>query len=249
MFKLFLKGIVIGIANIIPGVSGGTLAVILGVYEKLTEAIGNFFISPMSKKIEYGKFLFSLLLGALVGVRAFAQVIIYTFTNYPKSTASFFILLILVTLPCIIKNEDKRNLKNILFFVLGGVFTLIFIGINCYLQPNKSLIIPQITSLYLLKLFVCGVVAAGAMVIPGISGSLLLLMFGEYKNINFFIVNLNTTYVLPLFIFGLGVLLGLIFVSKLMNILIIKYRSYTLFFVTGIVLLSVVQIWINAIKA
>ena len=116
MIQLFLKGIIIGIANIMPGVSGGTLAVIMGVYDKLTEAIGNFPTAPVKKKIEYIKFLLQIGSGAAIGIILFARVIEFCFTNYPRATAGGFSLLILPSIPYIIKGEDKKDKKNIFFF-------------------------------------------------------------------------------------------------------------------------------------
>lgn len=88
--QAFFKGIIIGVANIMPGVSGGTLAVILGVYDKLTEAIGNFLTVPFKKKVEYGKFLLQICSGMLIGIILFAKIIEFSFTNYPRSTGCFF---------------------------------------------------------------------------------------------------------------------------------------------------------------
>ena len=111
MIQLFLKGIIIGIANIMPGVSGGTLAVIMGVYDKLTEAIGNFPTAPVKKKIDYIKFLLQIGSGAAIGIILFARVIEFCFTNYPRATAGGFSLLILPSIPYIIKGEDKKDKK------------------------------------------------------------------------------------------------------------------------------------------
>ena len=138
MLKLFFKGIVIGVANIMPGVSGGTLAVILGVYDKLTEAIGNFLTVPLKKKIEYLKFLGIIGIGAGIGIGLFAKIIEFCFTNYPKSTAGFFSLLIIPSIPYIVKGEDKSNGKNRLFFILGALFTLVFVFLDYFLGGNSG---------------------------------------------------------------------------------------------------------------
>lgn len=189
MFKLFFKGIIIGVANIMPGVSGGTLAVILGVYDKLTEAIGNFLTVPFKKKIEYGKFLLQICSGMLIGIILFAKIIEFCFTNYPRSTAAFFSLLILPSIPFIIKGEDKKNKENITSFIIGAAITLIFVFLDYRFgsETDAKTLVQVITFSYCIKLFFCGALAAGAMIIPGISGSLLLLMLGEYYNILGFI--------------------------------------------------------------
>ena len=112
-------------ANIMPGVSGGTLAVIMGVYDKLTEAIGNFLTVPFKKKIEYGKFLLQICSGMLVGIILFAKIIEFSFTNYPRSTAAFFSILILPSIPFIVKGENKKDRGNITSFIIGAAITLV----------------------------------------------------------------------------------------------------------------------------
>ena len=268
MLKLFFKGMVIGVANIMPGVSGGTLAVIMGVYDKLTEAIGNFLIVPLKKKIEYAKFLGVIGTGAAIGIGLFAKIIEFCFTNYPKSTAGFFSLLIIPSIPYIIKGEDKKDNKNRLFFLLGAIFTLTFVFLDYFFGGDSGgqQLVRAVTAGYCIKLFICGSLAAGAMIIPGISGSLLLLMIGEYYNILGFISGffdglvhireysslievINNLYIFPLAIFGLGVIAGLVVVAKIINMLLSsKYRSVTLFFIAGIIVVSILQIWVNIYK-
>lgn len=268
MFKLFFKGIIIGVANIMPGVSGGTLAVILGVYDKLTEAIGNFLTVPFKKKVEYGKFLLQICSGMLIGIILFAKIIEFSFTNYPRSTAAFFSLLILPSIPFIVKGEDKKNKNNITAFIIGAVITLIFVFLDYRFgsKTDTKTLVEVITFSYCIKLFFCGALAAGAMIIPGISGSLLLLMLGEYYNILGFISKffdgtvhitsytslseiIQNLYIIPIAIFSLGILIGLVVIAKLINMLLSsKHRSATLFFITGIIVVSILQIWVNLYK-
>lgn len=246
MLKLILKGIVIGIANIIPGVSGGTLAVVLGVYDKLTEAIGNFLLASNKQKLEYIKFLAQIAIGTVIGVLLFAKLVEFSVINYPKITAGVFTLLIIPSIPYITKGEDKKNIKNILFFIIGASFAGLFVFADLKYGSKSTVgqLDVNITSGYLLKLFMCGGVAAGAMIVPGISGSMLLLMLGEYYNILGFI-NKMFESILPLAVFGAGVGVGLVVIAKIINYLLEKYRSNTLFFITGIIVVSIVQIWIK----
>ena len=268
MFKLFLKGIIIGVANIMPGVSGGTLAVIMGVYDKLTEAIGNFLTVPFKKKMEYAKFLLQICSGMLIGIILSAKIIEFCFTNYPRSTAAFFSLLILPSIPFIVKGENKKDRGNIVAFIIGAVITAIFVFLDYQFgnDADANTLIQVITFSYCIKLFFCGALAAGAMIIPGISGSLLLLMLGEYYNILGFINKffsrivhiasysslseiIESLYIIPLTVFSLGMLIGLVLISKLINILLSsKYRASTLFFIAGIIVVSVLQVWINIYK-
>lgn len=241
MFKNILKGIVIGIANVLPGVSGGTLAVVLNVYDKLTESIGNFFLAPFEKKKEYIKFLLQIGIGAAIGIVVFAGIISKMYEGYPRITTLIFLILIIPSIPLILKGEKFFKKNNLIFFGLGVIFTIGFIFLTKYFVGDEiALINPEsISSSYAIKLFVCGVIAAGAMVIPGISGSLLLILMGEYYNIMGYIKGFK---LIPLFFFGLGVAIGLVAVSKLINILLNKYRSYTLNFIVGIIVVSLFQI-------
>lgn len=110
MLKNILKGIFIGIANVLPGVSGGTVAVLLNIYDRLTEAIGNFFIVSNEKKIEYLKFLIQIGIGAVIGIVVFAGVVSKSYQNYPKITTIIFLILIIPSIPYILKGE--KNFKN-----------------------------------------------------------------------------------------------------------------------------------------
>lgn len=249
MFKLFLKSVVIGIANIIPGVSGGTLAVILNIYDDLVEKIGNFLQVDFKTKIEYAKYLIVVGAGAGVGILMFANIIKFSVTNYPKATSIVFSLLVLPSIPFVIKGLDYKKWKNIFSFLIGIIIMLIFIFLNIkYGKGSSPEIIYTVSEsgcferTYLIKLFVCGLVAAGAMIIPGISGSLLLLMLGEYYNIVAFVSNFT---IQPLIFVGLGVGSGIVIFSKMIDYLLKNYREITLFFITGIVTMSVLQIWVN----
>ncbi|WP_297597359.1 DUF368 domain-containing protein [uncultured Cetobacterium sp.] len=240
MLKNFLKGIVIGIANVLPGVSGGTLAVVLNIYDKLTEAIGNFFTAPKEKKIEYFKFLSQIGLGAAIGIVVFAGVISKMYETYPRGTTLVFLILILPSIPVILKGEKLYKKDNIISLLAGIVFTIAFIYLTKFFSGSEEIIRTTSFNLaYGMKLFVCGLIAAGAMVIPGISGSLLLMILGEYYNIMNYIKSFN---IIPLIFFTAGTGIGLVLVSKAINILLNKYRSYTLHFIVGIIIVSLFEI-------
>lgn len=240
MLKNVVKGVFIGIANVLPGVSGGTLAVVLNIYDKLTEAVGNFFTASNEKRLEYIKFLFQIGVGAAIGIVAFAGVVSTMYNNYPKGTTIVFLLLILPSIPLILKGEKFFKKNNIISFLSGVVFTLIFIGVTKMFSNGAEVIrTSSFTMAYGGKLFVCGLIAAGAMIIPGISGSLLLLILGEYYNIMTYIKSFD---VVPLIFFSAGTGIGLVGVSKVINILLHKYRSYTLHFIVGIIVVSLFEI-------
>jgi len=241
MVKNILKGIVIGIANVLPGVSGGTLAVVLGIYDRLTEAVGNFLTSSTNKKIEYAKFLAQIGVGAVIGIVVFAGVISKMYELYPKGTTVTFLFLILPSIPVILKGEKFFKKDNLIAFSGGVIFTAAFMFLTKTLAGEEvaRTVDTLFTVGYGVKLFFCGVIAAGAMVIPGISGSLLLILLGEYYNILGYI---KSFAILPLVFFSLGTGIGLVLVSKGINILLNRYRSYTLNFIVGIIVVSLIEI-------
>ncbi|WVU43009.1 DUF368 domain-containing protein [Fusobacterium polymorphum] len=255
----FLKSIIIGIANIIPGVSGGTLAVMLNVYDPITEKIGNFFLVDRKTKVSYFFYLLVVLLGAGTGIFLFANIIKYSITNYPKITVTVFTLLILPSIPYIVKGLDYKKKKNILAFCYGATVMIIFILLGLkYGDKTTGAVTIQLvegvcfTRGYLLKLLFCGIIAAGAMIIPGISGSLLLMMLGEYYNVVYLISSLvsslkerSFTILTPLIVLALGIGIGLVAFSKGINYLLKNHREFTLFFIEGIITFSIIQMWLS----
>ena len=259
MILLFLKSIIIGIANIIPGVSGGTLAVMLNVYDPITEKIGNFFSVDRKTRISYFFYLLVVLVGAATGIFLFANIIKYSITNYPRITVTVFTLLILPSIPYIVKGLDYKKKKNILAFCCGAIImiTFIFLGLKYGDKTTGAVTIQLVKGVcftrgYLLKLLFCGIIAAGAMIIPGISGSLLLMMLGEYYNVVYLISSLASsireksfTIFSPLIILALGIGIGLVAFSKGINYLLKNHREFTLFFIEGIITFSIIQMWLS----
>ncbi|ALQ39977.1 hypothetical protein RN87_05470 [Fusobacterium hwasookii ChDC F174] len=259
MILLFLKSIIIGIANIIPGVSGGTLAVMLNVYDPITEKIGNFFSVDRKTRISYFFYLLVVLVGAATGIFLFANIIKYSITNYPRITVTVFTLLILPSIPYIVKGLDYKKKKNILTFCCGAIIMIIFIFLGLkYGDKTTGAVTIQLvkgvcfTRGYLLKLLFCGIIAAGAMIIPGISGSLLLMMLGEYYNVVYLISSLASsireksfTIFSPLIMLALGIGIGLVAFSKAINYLLKNHREVTLFFIEGIITFSIIQMWLS----
>ena len=198
VIKNIISGALIGIANIIPGVSGGTVALLLGVYEKLTESIGDFITSSKEKKIKIFKFLFQIFVGVIIGILAFAKIIDLLYKNYKEGTSFFFLGLIIGSLPLVLtyRDNEKINKYGKLWFLFGLLLMISFIFLQSFYSNEKtSNDLYQLTVGYIIKLILSGALAGGAMVIPGISGSLLLVMLGEYYNILGFI---NNQMIIPL---------------------------------------------------
>lgn len=239
---LMIKGFFIGIANVIPGVSGGTIAITMGIYERLINAISHFF-SNLKENI---KLLISVGIGAGLAVLLMSKLISYSLDNYPIPTTIFFIGLILGGMPMLFKKTkgDYRNIPNSLILLISFVLVLelTFLGSGNNVVSLNNL---DITG-YILLILV-GIIAAATMVIPGISGSFVLMLLGYYKPIietvgdltNFNNIVHNMLILIPV---GIGVLIGIILISKIIEFLLKKYETKTYFAIIGIVLASIVLI-------
>lgn len=229
-----------GIANIIPGVSGGTLAVILGIYEKLIDIL-----SAIWKHIKENlKFLIPLFLGMGVAIILGSYAIDWGLDNFPIATTMFFIGLVIGGIPYIyLKVHKKYSIVNVLIFIIV-VALVIFISL---LSLNKEADLSNIDFLLVIKLFFVGMVAAATMIIPGISGSLVLMNLGYYEGIIEAIKGLtdlnklghNICILLP---FGIGVIFGLIIIARLIKWLIHKFPVQSYFGILAFVIASIVCI-------
>ncbi|WP_300370563.1 DUF368 domain-containing protein [Brachyspira sp.] len=249
----FIKGMAIGIANAIPGVSGGTIAFVLGIYEKLTYAISilpNALIKLKWDEIKESlKVLIPIAFGAAISIVLFLKLINYSFTYYPIPTKIFFVGLILGSFPFITKTVEEFNFKVFIAFFIGAFIMAIFVYFDINKPVGETTYSGNFSILYGIKLFLCGIAAAVAMVIPGISGSLLLLILGEYENISNFISSFLDTFnlqlLIPLIFLGVGVVIGIFTISKLVTVLIQKYKSILFGFVLGIIIVSFLSLWPN----
>lgn len=239
---LLIKGAFIGIANVIPGLSGGTIAITLGIYEILINSISNFF-GNIKKNF---KFLLLIGLGAGISILLTSKFIVFTLDEFPLPTTLFFIGLILGGVPLLTKkiNKENKNVLNIMIFIISFIivisFTLISIGGNAV---NFDTL--KFTNIILI--FLSGLIAAATMIVPGISGSFILMLLGYYKPIietigdltNFNNLIHNLTILIP---FGIGAIIGIIIVSKIIGYLLDKYEEKTYFAIIGIIFASVIVI-------
>lgn len=247
---LVIKGFFMGIANVIPGVSGGTIAIILGIYEKFISAISNLF-----KNIkENFRFLIPVVIGMVLAILILSSVIEYSYDNFPIPTMLFFVGLVLGGIPMLLKNVIGR--KECKMF--SSYIILIFTFSLVILMACSDLIFGTVKEVNLLELniggyillFIVGVIAAATMVIPGISGSLVLMLLGYYypiiERINDFVrFNNLTKNILILGVFGIGVLVGIVLISKLLEMLFEKYNTKTYFGVLGFIFASILAIPIS----
>ncbi len=241
-FVLIIKGFIIGIANIIPGVSGGTLAITLGIYEELIGTISHFFTN-FKKNLQ---FIIPIGIGALLSILLLSNVISYSLNHFPVPTTLFFVGLILGGIPLLYKKvkEDKKTMSDgIIFFV-----TFLIVMIFAFLKSgggNVSLSHLGVFDYSLL--FFIGMITSCTMVIPGISGSFVLMLLGFYQPIIDTISNLTKfqnifSNVLILIPFGIGVVVGIVLIAKLIEFLLKKFEAKTYYGILGFVLASILTI-------
>lgn len=241
---LFLKGMILGSAMIIPGVSGGTLAISLGVYEKIINVITHFFKNFKENII----FIINLGLGILASIVLGALILNYTFEHYPIPTIIFFIGLLIGSIPSLTKRVDLRNtlkISNIFYFLLGVSLVL---GVYLFKGSSEVTFSNGFNLVQSIRLILVGIVAAATLVIPGISGSFMLMILGYYKpileviseTIKFNNLGNNILILIP---FGVGVLLGIIGIAKLIEYLLKNHETKTYYAIIGFLIASIIEIF------
>ena len=242
-FILFIKGFIMGIANVIPGVSGGTLAVILGVFKDFVGSISNIFKSFKKSVL----FLLPIVLGMGVAVVASSKLIETCLNYYPLATILFFVGLILGGVPILfnkIKGEMK-SIPNYIIFIIMFSFILLFTFV---ISGEKNVELVSLTFIDYILLFIVGALASASMVIPGISGSMVLMTVGYYNSIlatvsdifNFENFWHNVSILIP---FGLGVVIGILLIAKLITFLLNKLEVKTYFAIFGFIFSSLIVIF------
>lgn len=232
---LFIKGIIIGIGKIIPGVSGAVLAIILKVYDEGLNSIINFFKNPKQNIL----FLTQIGLGILVGIILFSNIINYTLTNYYVITMLFFIGLIIGGIPSILKEVDKKD-------YIYSLITIILFTIISITNINNNYLITNTYKDYLV-FFLGGITEALGTVIPGLSSTALLLILGIYNTLITKISNISKLIIdlkilLP---FTIGLIIGLILISKLIIYLLNKHKKKTYSIIIGLLISSIITLIIK----
>ena len=244
--NLILKGMAMGFAEVIPGVSGGTIAFITGIYEKLLNSIKEIDIRAIKmllrgdfalfwKKID-GNFLFTLFSGMILGLITGVFIISYLIKNHIEPLWGFFFGLILASVIYIGKQVKKWDIFKVIFLLLG-------IAIAFYLVAMH----PMQGSRAYWYIFISGLIAISALIMPGISGSFMLLILGMYTIIIPEVKNLLTNHELNsliiLLIFGFGMLTGLFSFARVMSWAFKNYHQKTLVLLTGFMIGSLYKIW------
>jgi len=232
---IFLKGLFMGTADIIPGVSGGTIALITGIYERLVHAISSIdlrFISHFIKRdfdgakksirnIDFQLFI-PLLVGIGLAIILMSRVMDYFLQNFEAPTYAFFFGLILASAVLLYRKVEGFSVIIMLFSITGFLVGFFFTGLAT-LQIGHSLPI----------IFVSGMIAICAMILPGISGAFILLLLNQYE---YMLSVLKDFQFLEIFIFIIGALIGILAFSRVLDRVLRKYKSYTLAFLIGLML-------------
>ncbi len=237
--KLALKGFCMGAADVVPGVSGGTMAFILGIYENLIKAIRSFdlvffrylFSLKIREALDHAqwRFLLAVGVGILTAIFTLAKIISWLLHNKPVLIWSFFFGLVLASVLTITKHIDKWNPVLILSALLSTAGAFFLVGLVPLETPNASWF-----------LFLSGAIAICAMILPGISGSFILVLLGKY---HYVLEAVNNRDLVTLMIVAAGAVVGLFFFSRLLSWLFTKRHDLTIAVLGGLMIGSLRKVW------
>ena len=248
MIKNLLKGIVMGIANIIPGVSGGTMAVSMGIYDKLIHCVTHI-LKEFKKSV---KFLLPVGVGMVLALVGLSFVIEAAFAHFPAQTNLLFIGLILGGLPAILK-KVKGNTIRLSHIIPAVVFFALVVGLATLGSGEGSDADMSFNVLNVIKFFGVGVIASATMVIPGVSGSMILMLMGYYQpvieTISTFVRAL-TAFDVPVLLqccgvlvpMGIGIIVGIVVIAKLIEIVFEKWPLVAYWAIIGLIVASPIAI-------
>lgn len=247
-----IRGFFMALADSVPGVSGGTIAFILGFYDKFINSLDDLVYGNKEKKKKAISFLFKLIIGWIIGFIIATLVLSSLFEKHIYEVSSVFMGFIVFSIPLIIK-EEKDSLKgkyiNLIFTAIGIIIVSLITYFNPMSGQGNIVDISNLNIGLCIYIFVAAMIAISAMVLPGISGSTLLLIFGLYIPIISAIkefLHFNLSVIPVLFIFGLGIIAGIVLVIRLIKIALKKYRSQTMYCIIGLMIGSLYAIVMGA---
>ena len=243
----FIRGFCMALADSVPGVSGGTIAFILGFYDDFVNSLNNLILGTKIDRINSLKFLSKIGIGWIVGFVLSILFIASIFEENIYKLSSLFLGFIIASIPPIIKAEKKilsDNKKNILFLILG----IVIVSSITYFNPitkggyRFSIKLDSLNLPFILYIFISGVIAISAMVLPGISGSTILLIFGLYApilNALKEVFKLNFEYLPAIGIFIIGIIVGILITLRIVRYLLRTYRAQTIYCIIGLMIGSI----------
>ena len=243
-----IRGFCMALADSVPGVSGGTIAFILGFYDKFINSLDGLMFGKKEEKKEAIKFLIKIGIGWVIGLILAVLVLTNLFQTQIYKVSSVFIGFIIFSIPLIIR-EEKEVLKgkyiNLIFTVIGIAVVALITYFNPVSGEGNVVSLTNLNFGLIAYVFVAGMIAISAMVLPGISGSTLLLIFGLYIPIISAIkefLHFNLSYFPVLFAFGIGIIIGVLVVIKLIKMALKKFRSQTIYCIIGLMIGSIYAI-------
>ncbi|MBM7571094.1 DUF368 domain-containing protein [Aquibacillus albus] len=235
-WKNIYRGMLMGASDVVPGVSGGTIAVVLGIYDRLIEAINGFFTKDWKKHLG---FLIPLGVGVVLAIILLADLIEWLFEHYPGPTQFAFLGLIIGVLPYLLHQSDAKNTfkaQHVFLLIIGALI----VASMLFFRSGETEPLQNLTIASYAWLFMSGFVASSAMILPGISGSFLLLIIGAYTTILNAVSEFKFDIIL---VVAIGVVLGLITMSKIIHYFLENYTTGTFAVVIGLVIGSTVVIF------
>lgn len=237
--SIFFKGIAMGCADVVPGVSGGTIALITGIYDRLIFAIKSVNIEAFQllKRGEIkllwkhldGNFLISLILGIAFSLITLANVITFFIVEYPIQLWSFFFGLIIISAMLVLRELQKRNLANMALVITGALIALLITSATPAEMPQNYFF-----------LFLTGSIAICAMILPGISGAFILLILGQYY---FVLEALKSFDILAIIVFASGCVFGLLLFARIISWFLENYKDGTIAILAGFMIGALNEIW------
>ena len=236
-----IKGVFVGIANVIPGVSGGTMAVSFGIYDKLLNAISSLLKSFKKSFLT----LLPIILGMVIGIVGFTYIIPWLLANFPFATSCAFTGLIIGGIPAILRSlkdgwqseEKKSLLVNILVFLILLAVAMAMVFLN---GDSESGIALTASAGMIVKIFFMGIIASATMVIPGVSGSFVMVLLGLYTTVIGAIKSLDFMILIPT---AIGVFIGIVFGAKLISALMKRYSLLVYSAIMGLVIGSLYAVF------
>lgn len=243
-----VRGFCMALADSVPGVSGGTIAFILGFYDKFINSLNGLVYGNKKEKKKAIKFLLRLALGWVIGMILAVLILSSLFEKHIYQVSSLFLGFIIFAIPIIIKQEKKEikgKYNNIIFSIIGILIVVLITYFNPVSGSDTSVNLGNMNLGLLVYLFISAMIAISAMVLPGISGSTLLLIFGVYiPVINAIkeVLHFNLSYIPALIVFSLGVITGIILIIKLVKLALEKQRSKAIYTIIGLMIGSLYAI-------
>ena len=243
-----IRGFCMALADSVPGVSGGTIAFILGFYDNFIKALNDLIYANFEEKKKAILYLLKLGIGWIIGMILAVLILTSLFESHIYNVSSLFLGFIIFAIPLIIKEEKKvlkGNYKNLLFTLIGILIVVAITYFNPVSSSSTNINLANMNVGLAIYVFIAGMVAISAMVLPGISGSTLLLIFGLYLPVVSAIKELlhfNLEYLTAVIVFAVGVLSGVVLVIKLVKLALEKQRSKAIYTIIGLMLGSLYAI-------